>query len=158
MSFIEPWSQPDTIKQQPGPLGWRSGKWENSDNPNILMGNWVENSFDTERQRLPPLLPNQLSNYFRTTYATDYNKKSQLIPAELRMWKDLYPRAFPGHQPELDPHYFRTYGQKVLTTSQDSYRNPKEFVNWSTNLLNFGPAGWRPRSLQPLSNVNYQRS
>lgn len=101
--------------------------------------------------------PAMLSNYFRTTYATDYNKKSQLMPAELRTWKDLYPRGFPGHQPELDPHYFRTYGQKVLTTSQDSYRNPKEFANWSTNLLNFGPAGWRPRSLQPLSNVNYQR-
>lgn len=64
MSFIEPWSQPDTIKQQPGPLGWRSGKWENSDNPNILMGNWVENSFDTERQRLPPLLPNQVGETF----------------------------------------------------------------------------------------------
>ena len=64
VSMIQPWSQPDTVKSEPGPLGWRSGKWENTDDSRILMGNWVENSFNTERQRLPPPLPNQVGPTF----------------------------------------------------------------------------------------------
>lgn len=149
----QPWSQPDTIRMEPGPLGWRSGKWENTENDKIRMGNWVENSYDTNRQRLSPPLPGQISNYFRTTYDSEYCKGGHSIPVELRTWKDRYPRAFPGHQPELDPHYFRTYGQIPQTTSEQSYQHPNTFSNWSANLLNFGPAGWRPRHIQPMSNM-----
>jgi hypothetical protein len=69
------------------------------------------------------MFPLQYSHYFETTYDQSYNINNiDTAPHKIRTSQDRELKAFPGHQPVLDPSAFKQNHQPFLTTMREAYK------------------------------------
>lgn len=110
-------------------FGWRSTTKESSYSTDTLIGNWNEERYDVkcDMRTLRPL-PSQYAQYFETTSVVDYKKKGGLNSSDTRLQllkkAGREPRAFPGHQPELDHVEDKASYNSFMTTSRVGYVHP----------------------------------
>ncbi|XP_013412320.1 UPF0686 protein C11orf1 homolog [Lingula anatina] len=106
-------------------FGWRCTTKENAYNNNTLIGNWDEERYDIEKQKIPQRLPSQHNHYFETTYGVAHNTQPRKVPESLKHLKMRYHNAFPHHQPELDTNTAKEINNSWETTTRVSYCDPR---------------------------------
>ncbi|XP_065179734.1 cilia- and flagella-associated protein 68-like [Sycon ciliatum] len=116
----EIWDHTDTKKFEQ--FGWRTTKNDEryrTGAGGALMGNWVEDRQDVRVRAREPTLPAQTSHYFQSTYDKSFGKRDQPAPDCLKAEPAKREvRAFPCHQPELDPPFVQANNNSYKTSNQ----------------------------------------
>lgn len=105
-------------------VGWQGRTNVSTFSSDTLIGNWNEERFDVSRLTQPRPLPSQYDHYFETTYRHAYSKSPPSVPEVLRYSRGEEPKAFPAHQPQLDPPQLKQHYNSFLTSSTEAYLPP----------------------------------
>ncbi|XP_036366663.1 UPF0686 protein C11orf1-like [Octopus sinensis] len=137
----EPWTRMDFTNEKFNQYGWRCSKYEDYENPKVLMGNWRERSYsDGLVENMTPMR-SQFDGYFKTTYQADYGRNPYAIPKLSKGCQGHYTTAYPGHKPVND---FQSRLDNFRTTYRTSYCRPQEDLKNRQSALNITSSGWQP--------------
>ncbi|KAG8348860.1 hypothetical protein TRVL_00329 [Trypanosoma vivax] len=97
-----------------------------------LQGNWSEERADAGYYDGKAVLPTHLEKVWTTEHRTmtsnvkDATSKPVFDQETLVDIVDHKQRAYPSHQPHLDPHYEQVLQERFKTTMQTTFKNPQE--------------------------------
>ncbi|KAL5499627.1 hypothetical protein EMCRGX_G011079 [Ephydatia muelleri] len=121
--YAEIWDETDTKKLEQS--GWRTGTNENAYSTDTLIGNWNEQRFDVTYISKRRSLPSQYDHCYETTSRKDYTNHHHSKPTITATHPTAtVPKAFPGHQPFLDPQHVQVQSQQFMSTAMEAFGTP----------------------------------